>query len=329
MSATIASGASKPNGAVLPMFSLRMLVALGLQPLSLEQDRAPDVVADVLQLAALSDLAHPAILTGQCLRWLEDGGRCDVAQGRPADPRSSRGARPRPAAPASSGSSTRYAASASTDACAEKDAWVSRGAARVGLLRPGGPGRRRAGRATPSTPPRRSCPGAAAFPTAPVSADAVLLTTVHVDPAHRGGGLGRMLVQGMARDLVQRGGIGAIEAFGDPTRPRRALPAAGGVPRQRRLQDPPAAPDGAAAADGPARRDQLEGRGRVRARSAWSARCARNQHEARRRKRRGPREHRLSECCRRAGQAMNSASSSRSLAFGRAPTMLFTTSPPW
>jgi GNAT superfamily N-acetyltransferase len=58
-------------------------------------------------------------------------------------------------------------------------------------------------------------PGAAAFPTAPVSPDAVLLSTVWVHPDHRGGGLGRMLVQGMARDLVKRGGIAAVEAFGD------------------------------------------------------------------------------------------------------------------
>jgi len=58
-------------------------------------------------------------------------------------------------------------------------------------------------------------PGAAGFPTAPVSSDAVLLTTVWIDPRYAGGGLGRMLVQGMARDLIRRGGIKAIEAFGD------------------------------------------------------------------------------------------------------------------
>lgn len=62
--------------------------------------------------------------------------------------------------------------------------------------------------------PAAFVPGAAAFPTAPVSSDAVLLTTVYVDPARTGGGLGRMLVQGMARDLVRRGGIPAVEAFG-------------------------------------------------------------------------------------------------------------------
>ena len=58
-------------------------------------------------------------------------------------------------------------------------------------------------------------PAADGFATAPVSTDAVMLTTAHVAPAHRGGGLGRMLVQGMAKDLVLRGGIKAVEAFGD------------------------------------------------------------------------------------------------------------------
>jgi GNAT superfamily N-acetyltransferase len=56
-------------------------------------------------------------------------------------------------------------------------------------------------------------PGAAQLATAPVSPDAVLLTHVYVDPAYAGGGLGRMLVQGMARDLIKRGGIRAVEAF--------------------------------------------------------------------------------------------------------------------
>lgn len=64
-------------------------------------------------------------------------------------------------------------------------------------------------------------PGAGAFPTAPVSPDAVLLSTVWVDQDHTGGGLGRMLVQGMARDLVKRGGLSAVEAFGDTRGPGR------------------------------------------------------------------------------------------------------------
>ncbi|MGY2876936.1 GNAT superfamily N-acetyltransferase [Marmoricola sp. URHA0025 HA25] len=62
-------------------------------------------------------------------------------------------------------------------------------------------------------------PGSAGFATAPVSPDAILLATGYVDPAFRGQGLGRVLVQGMAKDLIKRGGIGAVEAFG-ATRPR-------------------------------------------------------------------------------------------------------------
>jgi hypothetical protein len=57
-------------------------------------------------------------------------------------------------------------------------------------------------------------PRSMAFPTSPVSADAALVTTAHVVSAFAGGGLGRMLVQGVARDLTKRG-IRAIEAFGD------------------------------------------------------------------------------------------------------------------
>ena len=63
--------------------------------------------------------------------------------------------------------------------------------------------------------PEAYLPGAAGFPTAPISPDAVLMTRVYVDPGFARGGLGRMLVQGMARDLIERGGIRAVEAFGD------------------------------------------------------------------------------------------------------------------
>ena len=63
--------------------------------------------------------------------------------------------------------------------------------------------------------PAALAPGASVLPTAPVSPDALLMTTAYVQPEHRGGGLGRMLVQGMARDLIERGGVRAIEAFGD------------------------------------------------------------------------------------------------------------------
>ena len=57
-------------------------------------------------------------------------------------------------------------------------------------------------------------PRSVAFPTSPVSADAVLLMTGHVLPEFQGGGLGRMLLQSVAKDLVRRG-VRAIEAFGD------------------------------------------------------------------------------------------------------------------
>ena len=62
--------------------------------------------------------------------------------------------------------------------------------------------------------PPNAVPRANAFPTSPPSADAVLLTGFHVLPEFRGGGLGRMLVQAVAKDLTRRG-VRAIESFGD------------------------------------------------------------------------------------------------------------------
>jgi GNAT superfamily N-acetyltransferase len=56
-------------------------------------------------------------------------------------------------------------------------------------------------------------PRSVAFPTSPVSGDAVLLMTGQVVAEFRGGGLGRMLLQGAAKDLSRRG-VRAIEAFG-------------------------------------------------------------------------------------------------------------------
>lgn len=61
--------------------------------------------------------------------------------------------------------------------------------------------------------PAAFAPGSASLPTAPVTPDAVQLLTVWVDPAHRGGGLGRLLVRAAAKDLVDRDVV-AIEAFG-------------------------------------------------------------------------------------------------------------------
>jgi GNAT superfamily N-acetyltransferase len=62
--------------------------------------------------------------------------------------------------------------------------------------------------------PPTAVPRASAFPTSPPSPDAVVLTGFHVLPEFRGGGLGRMLVQAVAKDLTRRG-VKAIEAFGD------------------------------------------------------------------------------------------------------------------
>lgn len=57
-------------------------------------------------------------------------------------------------------------------------------------------------------------PRSVAFPTSPVSPDAVLLMTAQVLPEFAGAGLGRMLVQSVAKDLTRRG-VRAVEAFGD------------------------------------------------------------------------------------------------------------------
>lgn len=56
-------------------------------------------------------------------------------------------------------------------------------------------------------------PRSLSFPTSPVSPDAVLLMTSFVAPEFAGGGLGRMLVQAVARESARRG-VKAIEAFG-------------------------------------------------------------------------------------------------------------------
>jgi len=57
-------------------------------------------------------------------------------------------------------------------------------------------------------------PRSGAFPSSPPSPDAALLMTAHVLPEFAGGGLGRILVQGVAKDMLSRN-IKAIEAFGD------------------------------------------------------------------------------------------------------------------
>jgi GNAT superfamily N-acetyltransferase len=63
-------------------------------------------------------------------------------------------------------------------------------------------------------------PRAGSFPTSPAAADSVILMALMVFPAHRGHGLGRVLVQGVAGDLALRAAAcgqesaRAIEAFG-------------------------------------------------------------------------------------------------------------------
>lgn len=57
-------------------------------------------------------------------------------------------------------------------------------------------------------------PRSIAFPTSPVSADAALLMTGLVLEEFAGQGIGRVLIQNVAKDMLRRG-IRAIEAFGD------------------------------------------------------------------------------------------------------------------
>jgi hypothetical protein len=61
--------------------------------------------------------------------------------------------------------------------------------------------------------PPRAVPRAALFPTAPVSPDAVLLTSLGVDAAAEADGLTRNLMASVVADLVRRG-VRALEAFG-------------------------------------------------------------------------------------------------------------------
>jgi hypothetical protein len=61
--------------------------------------------------------------------------------------------------------------------------------------------------------PPTAVPGATAFPTSPVSADAVLLTAARINAEHSRLGLGRYLLTGVVAALTRRG-VRAIEAFG-------------------------------------------------------------------------------------------------------------------
>jgi GNAT superfamily N-acetyltransferase len=106
-------------------------------------------------------------------------------------------------------------AAESGDTALEKEAWIS-----ATLLEWGSCGKLAyvdeapAGYVTYAPP--AYVPRAMAFPTAPVSADAVLLMTALVVPDFAGAGLGRMLIQSVAKDLL-RHGVRAIEAYGVTT----------------------------------------------------------------------------------------------------------------
>jgi hypothetical protein len=67
-------------------------------------------------------------------------------------------------------------------------------------------------------------PRALSFPTSPVSGDAVLLMVAHVSAEAAGTGIGRMLAQSVAAELVPRG-VKAIEAFGAISEQSCVLPA--------------------------------------------------------------------------------------------------------
>lgn len=110
---------------------------------------------------------------------------------------------------------------AAGEAAGEKEAWVSRV-----LLEWGSCGRVAYVDGQPAGfvlyAPPVFLPGADSFPTAPVSEDAVLLATAFVLPEYADQGLGRLLMQSVVKDLIKRGGIRAIEAFGDTTIRHRA-----------------------------------------------------------------------------------------------------------
>ena len=160
------------------------------------------------------------------------------------------------------------------DPAAEKDAWISH------VLREWGSCGRVA--LVDDVPvgylvyaPEAFVPGAAGFPTAPVSPDAVLLTTAYVAPEHAG----------------RRAGPDA--GAGDGARPDQARhPGRRGVRRHPRqgptscvlpveflgsvgLQDPTGAQHHAADADGPPHRGHLADRGGGGAGAARRVRCAR------------------------------------------------------
>ena len=112
----------------------------------------------------------------------------------------------------------RHRAEGDGETSCEKEAWLSRV-----LLEWGSCGRVAYVDGDPAGyviyAPSSFVPGADMFPTAPVGEDAVLLVTAMVYPEYAGSGLGRVLMQTAVKDILQRGGVRALEAFGDTKAP--------------------------------------------------------------------------------------------------------------
>ena len=71
--------------------------------------------------------------------------------------------------------------------------------------------------------PGHLTPRSLAFPTSPVSDDAIVLLSVRIDPRYAGHGLGRRLIQTAAREVLTHD-FRAIEAFGSTRSERCLLP---------------------------------------------------------------------------------------------------------
>ena len=90
--------------------------------------------------------------------------------------------------------------------------------------------------------PPTAVPGAAAFPTSPVSPDAVLLTTARILPEFTGQGLARYLMNGVVTALTRRG-VRAIEVFGREDAPAESAAAVPSPKRRGRSTEQTAAAD--------------------------------------------------------------------------------------
>lgn len=112
-----------------------------------------------------------------------------------------------------------------TDLAFEKEAWVS-----ATLLQWGSCGRVAYIGDVPAGyalfAPASYVPRAGALPTRPVAPDALLLATLFVRPEFAGEGLGRALVQAVAKEAAKRG-FKAVEAFGEERwqGPQHVIPA--------------------------------------------------------------------------------------------------------